>query len=127
MSDDDWDDDYTSDDVEYDDDPYEYDDDGDQEEEVVEEEDEDANQTEDVEEIDDDNGSEAEGENDDEDQERGTGSMSNYEYAKPWGGTGEFMDSYGIERTPEGYQEANEMVDTMREAAEREGDSGRRK
>lgn len=47
--------------------------------------------------------------------------MSNYEYAKPWGGTGGFMDSYGIERTAEGNQEANELVDTMREAAEKHG------
>ena len=54
--------------------------------------------------------------------------MSSYEYAKPWGGTGGFMDSYGIERTAEGYQEAHEMVNTMREAAaEREGDGGRSK
>lgn len=60
-------------------------------------------------------------------EERGAGSMSNYEYAKPWGGTGGFMDSYGIDRTPEGYQEANEMVDTMREAAERNDDGGGRK
>ena len=44
--------------------------------------------------------------------------MSNYEYTKPWGGTGGFMDSYGIDRTPEGYQEANELVGQMREAAE---------
>lgn len=31
------------------------------------------------------------------------------------------MDSYGIERTAEGNQEANELVDTMREAAEKHG------
>lgn len=49
---------------------------------------------------------------------RGAGSMSNYEYTKPWGGTGGFMDSYGIDRTPGGYQEANDMVDQMRETAE---------
>ncbi|KAK3391374.1 hypothetical protein B0T20DRAFT_77804 [Sordaria brevicollis] len=53
--------------------------------------------------------------------------MSKYEYTEPWGGTGGFMDSYGIDRTPEGYQEANEMVDQMREAAGRDGGGGSRK
>ncbi|KAJ4398862.1 hypothetical protein N0V85_006177 [Neurospora sp. IMI 360204] len=104
-----------------------------------EEDEEDVDRTGYVEEIGDDNSSNAEGggkdvedagrtsdspqEAEDRD-ERGAGSMSNYEYTKPWGGTGGFMDSYGIDRTPEGYQEANEMVDTMREAAEREGGGG---
>ena len=34
------------------------------------------------------------------------------------------MDSYGIDRTPEGYQEANEIVTQMREAAEDENGAG---
>lgn len=45
--------------------------------------------------------------------------MSNYEYMKPWGGTHGFMRSYGITRSPEGYEEARDLIDTMREMAEK--------
>ncbi|KAJ4410619.1 hypothetical protein N0V85_003944 [Neurospora sp. IMI 360204] len=41
--------------------------------------------------------------------------MSDYEYLKPWGGKTKFMASYGIKPTPEGFEEARELIDQMRE------------
>ncbi|KAK3500766.1 hypothetical protein B0T13DRAFT_510830 [Neurospora crassa] len=41
--------------------------------------------------------------------------MSDYEYLKPWGGKKGFMLSYGIKPTPEGFEEARDLIDQMRE------------
>ncbi|KAK3388961.1 hypothetical protein B0T20DRAFT_456960 [Sordaria brevicollis] len=43
--------------------------------------------------------------------------MSDYEYLKPWGGKQNFMLSYGIKPTPEGFEEARDLIDQMREAS----------
>jgi hypothetical protein len=36
--------------------------------------------------------------------------MSTYEFVKPWGGMVGFMTSYGIKPTPEGFEEAQELI-----------------
>ena len=36
--------------------------------------------------------------------------MSSYEFVKPWGGMMNFMASYGIKPTPEGFEEAQELI-----------------
>lgn len=41
---------------------------------------------------------------------------SNYSYAKAWGGKNNFMHSYGIKPTPDGYAQANELITTFRQA-----------
>ncbi|KAJ4398861.1 hypothetical protein N0V85_006176 [Neurospora sp. IMI 360204] len=60
-------------------------------------------------------------EDQDEDGDDDGPTMSNYKYVKPWGGMHGFMRSYGIARTPEGYQEAGELGDAMMEAAHKNG------
>lgn len=36
--------------------------------------------------------------------------MSTYEFVKPWGGMVGFMTSYGLKPTPEGFEEAQELI-----------------
>ncbi|KAK1834102.1 hypothetical protein QBC39DRAFT_369385 [Podospora conica] len=40
--------------------------------------------------------------------------MSNYEFVKPWGGMMNFMLSYGIKPTPEGFEEANALIEQFK-------------
>ena len=44
------------------------------------------------------------------------GRASNKSITASWGGMHNFMDSHGIKRDPEGYQEANELIDAFRQA-----------
>lgn len=39
--------------------------------------------------------------------------MSTYEFVKPWGGMVGFMTSYGLKPTPEGFEEAQEIIAHM--------------
>lgn len=47
--------------------------------------------------------------------------MSTYEHVKHWGGMNQFMASYGIRRSAEGYEEARDLANTMMEVAHKDG------